>query len=290
MARPLGVTTQRRLDNPNHAPKTSTEKTMIRTAFLLALAIASPGLAHDTWVETNTNVIRSGDAIYVDLKLGNHGNDHRDFKLAGKLELEGSTLEVLGPDAGHYELKSELVDLGYAPKEGYWTTKFAAATPGLYLVAHTRDNVVHYAPTRSIKSAKTFFVVSRSLDRVPMDNPGFDRVLGHPLEIVPLTNPVTPMGPGQPLVVQLLYKGKPMADTHISFIPRGHQLQEGFDAQYERTSDTDGRASFTPKTGNLYLVVAHHQEPNESGEQFESTKYSATLTIFVPEVCPCCSE
>ena len=162
--------------------------------------------------------------------------------------------------------------------------------PGLYLVTHTLDHVVHYAPIRSIKSAKTFFVVSQSLDRVAEDNPGFDQVLGHPLELVAETNPVRPMGPGQPIRVKLLYKGKSMSNTRVSFIPQGHALNEGFDGNYERMTDSAGQASFTPKTGNVYLVVAHYKEPNESGENYESTKYSATLTVFVPEIFPCCGE
>jgi uncharacterized GH25 family protein len=263
---------------------------MIRNCLILLLASASSALAHDTWVETNTNLIRTGDAVYVDLKLGNHGNDHRDFKLASKVGLEGSSLKVMSPEGKFYDLKSELVDTGYAPKEGYWTTKFAPAQPGLYMVAHTLDYVVSYAPVRSIKSAKTFFVVSPTLDRVSPDNPGFNRVLGHSLEIVPVTSPVTPMGPGQPIAVQLLYKGNPMADARVSFIPRGRQLKEEFDPDYERKTDMEGHAAFTPRTGNSYLVVAHHKEPDESGENYESTKYSATLTVFVPEICPCCGE
>lgn len=263
---------------------------MLRSCLLMVLAFASPAFAHDTWVETNTNLVRTGDAVYVDLKLGNHGNDHRDFLMASKVGLEDSTLKVLSPEGKSYDLKSELIDAGYAPKEGYWTAKFVPAKPGLYLVAHTLDRVVHYAPVRSIKSAKTCFVASPSLDRVPMDHPGSDRVLGHPLEIVPVTNPVTPMGPGQPITVQLLYQGEPMVNNRVSFIPRGHQLAEGFDPEYERKTDSKGRASFSPRTGNVYLIVAHHKEPNESGENYDSTKYSATLTVFVPEICPCCAE
>jgi uncharacterized GH25 family protein len=67
---------------------------------VLFLALAAPVsvFAHDTWVETNTNLVRAGDVVHVDLMLGNHGNTHRDFKLAGKLSLEGSNLEVVGPD------------------------------------------------------------------------------------------------------------------------------------------------------------------------------------------------
>lgn len=263
---------------------------MIRYCLPALLALATPALAHDTWVETNTNVIRTGDGVHIDLKLGNHGNDHRDFKLAGKPGLEDSTLHVLAPDGRSYDLKSRLVDTGYAPNEGYWTTKFVAVKPGLYIVVHTLDRVVNYAPTRSIKSAKTLFVVSPSLDRVSEQNPGFDKVLGHPLELVPVSNPVTPMGPGQPITVQVLYKGQPLPDATVSFIPRGHALKEGFDPDYERKTDADGQAGFTPTTGNVYLVVVHHQEPDESGENYENTKYSATLTVYVPEICPCCGE
>jgi uncharacterized GH25 family protein len=256
----------------------------------LALVLAGTAVGHDTWVQTNANVVRVGDQVHIDLMLGNHGNDHRDFKLAGKLDLAGCTLQVVAPNGNRYDLKGRLADTGYAPREGYWTARFAGDRPGLYLVAQTSDRVVHYAPTRSIKSAKTYFVVSKSLDRVPQDNPGFDRPLGHALELVPESNPVTPMGPGTAIKVRLLFKGKPLAGARVSFIPRGETLSEGFDKRYERLTDGQGRASFTPKEGNYYLVVAHRHEPKEGGKGYTATKYSATLTVLVPQVCPCCGE
>src|SRR5581483_5504022 len=162
-------------------------------AFLVLGSIVG---AHDTWVQTNVNIARPGDNVHIDLMLGYRGNDHRDFKLASKVDPESCTLEVLAPGGKRYDLKSQLSDAGYTPKEGFWTTRFAGDRPGLYIVASMSDKVVSYAPTRSIKSAKTYFVLSKSLDRVPRDNPGFDRVLGHALELVPETSPVTPMGPG----------------------------------------------------------------------------------------------
>lgn len=264
---------------------------MARPCLLILLLCVTPALAHDTWVETNTNLIRSGDGVYVDLKLGNHGNEHRDFKLASKTDLESSTLKVIAPDGKAYDLKDRLIDTGYAPKEGYWTAKFAAAKAGLYTVAHTRDGIVtHGRPIRSVKSGKTFFVVSASLDDVKLNNPGFDRALGHPLELVPQVNPVTPMGPGQEITVQVLFKGKKMPEARVSFIPSGETLKEGFDDQYERMTDTDGQATFTPTTGNRYLIVVHHRAESEAGDGYDLTAYSATLTVFVPEVCPCCGE
>lgn len=260
------------------------------TTFLpvIVFVITAPVLAHDTWVETNVNLLRTGDAVFVDLKLGNHGNDHRDFKLASKVDLEPCTLTVTDPDGTSYDLLPGLVDTGYAPKEGYWTTKFVPAKPGMYVVSHTFDKVVHHGkPVRSIKSSKTCFVASNLLDRVPYLNPGFEKPFGHALEIVPMSNPVTPMGPGETIRVQVLFQGKPLPETVVSFIPQSVPLTEDFDDRYERTTDADGRASFIPKTGERFLVVVHHQT-DEGGDGYGETAYAATLTVYVPEICPCC--
>lgn len=257
---------------------------------LVVFAFCTSASAHDTWVQTNTNIIRTGDAVHIDLMLGNHGNEHRDFKLASKTSLDGLSLKVRGPADRAYDLKSRLADVGYTPKEGFWTTKFSAVDPGLYVVDHTVDRVVnHGKPQRSLKSGKAYFVVSKSLDSIPKEHPGFDRPLGHPLELVPEANPVTPMGPDVPIRVQVLFKGEPLSGAHVSFIPRGVTLAADFDPQYERTTNDNGRASFTPTDGNYYLVVVHH-ETDEAAADYVGTKYSATLTVFVPDICPCCGE
>lgn len=261
--------------------------------FGFALCAALPAFvrAHDTWVQTNTNLIRTGDAIHVDLLLGNHGNDHRDFKIASKFSPDAvQSFDIVSPDGKKFDLKSDLVDLGYAPKEGYHTSRFVPGKPGLYVAAQTSDKVVNHGKTvRSCRSAKCYFVVSDSLDKVSRNNPGFDKPLGHLIELVPEANPVTPMGPGTPIKVKLLHQGKPLENVKVSFIPRGITLKEGTDPDYERTTDKDGRAAFTPKMGTYYLVVAHHPTAAK-GDGFESTLFTATLTVFVPEKCPCCGE
>src|SRR5262249_37309790 len=161
-------------------------------------------------------------------------------KLAGKIDLDGATLKVHDPKDRVYDLRDQLGDIGYTPKEGFWTTKFGATAPGLYLVEHSRDKVVnHGKPVRSITTAKPLFVVSNSLDRVPAENPGFDRALGHPLELLPAAKPVTPMGPGQTIGVRLLLKGRPLAGSCVSFIPRGETLTADFDKRFERLTDDD---------------------------------------------------
>lgn len=264
---------------------------MFVRSLLCVLCVSTPLFAHDTWVETNANLVRTGDAIYVDLKLGNHGNDHRDFKLASKIDLTDCQLKIVDPSGKEYDLIPELIDVGYAPKEGYWNAKFAAAKPGVHMVSHSLDKVVNHGhPVRSLKSGKTYFLVTDSLDKVAENLPGYAKPQGHPLELVPQVSPVAPMGPGQPITVQLLLRGKPLADTVVSFIPRRQTLKPGFDENYERKTDAEGIASFTPTSGDQYLIVAHHHAPDERSDNYDETAYSATLTLFVPEVCPCCGE
>ena len=108
--------------------------------------------------------------------------------------------------------------------------------------------------------------------------------LGHALELVPLTNPVTESGPNNPIRVRVVFEGKPLANARVTFIPRGQQLAEGFDEKCERRTDDKGVAEFSPSEANLILVVVHHQEPERSGEGYDSTHYSAMLTVAVPEV------
>lgn len=244
--------------------------------------------AHDTWVQTNTNVVRIGDAVHIDLMLGNHGNNHRDFKLAGKVDLSVSTLQVIDPKGKKYDLQSQLFDVGYTPNEGFWTTKFVAAKPGIYTVVQTFDKVMSYAPVRDIKSAKTFFLASKSLDQPGLFSSGFDRRLGFPFELVAESNPIAPMGPGIPLTLRLFYRNKPLPNVKISFIPQGETLKDGFDARYEQRTNVNGRVRFTPTSANYYLIAAHYEAPNEKGKGYDGTNYSATMTLYVPQICPCC--
>ena len=263
---------------------------------VLFVALASPlgALGHDSWVQTNVGLVRAGDVVQIDLMLGNHGNEHRDFKLAGKVPLTGASLAVIDPDGKQYDLLDRLIDTGYTPREGYWTTRFEPTKAGLYTVAHRTERVMSYAPERAIKSAKTCFVASASLDKPSARNPGFDQPLGHDLELVPVLNPVTPMGPGTPIKVRLLYHGQPLAGERISFIPRGATLKPGLDERYERLTDERGEASFEPTEANGYLIVAHKTESEQGGtldgKAYTFTKYGATLTVQVPRLCPCCGD
>ena len=246
---------------------------------LLLLLVPNIGTAHDTWVQTNTSRVRVGDVVHVDLMLGNHGNNHRDFKLASKITLAPCTLAVIDGQGTSHDLKSKIVDTGYAPKEGFWSARFIPQEAGLHVVVHSLDTL--HGSTRAIKSAKTYFSAGAGADKAT----GFDKPLGHTLELVPLTNPSAFVA-GQPIKLRLLYQGRPLPEARVSFIPRGQVLAEGFDKDFERTTDAEGVATFTPKDGNFVLAVVHHAAPEQKGEGYEKTHYSATFVANVPQIAP----
>jgi uncharacterized GH25 family protein len=264
----------------------------MRTWFLaaaLSLVGGTAASAHDVWVEASPALIRVGDHVDLDLKLGNHGNEHRDFKIAGKVTPDAVGMEVIAPSGKRYELKSELADLGYAPKEGYWSTPFVTNEAGHHLALVTSDRVLnHGRPQRNVRSAKTFWLASTSLDMPTAKTDIYRQPQNLPFELILLSDPVLFAGPGNPIEVRALRNGEPVADQMVSFIPRGVELASGFDKTYERRTDAKGKAEFTPKEGRTFLIVAHATADNEKSAEYESTKYTATLTVRVPQICPCC--
>jgi len=266
---------------------------MIASRHILGIALAvlasSPlhMLAHDTWLEATPRLVRPDDVVHVGLFLGNHGNDHRDFKIAGKVaSLEGVQVEVIGPGGRKTDLMPDMIDVGYAPKEGFWSGRFVPAEEGLHCVAHVRQGIRHGA--LGFKGGKTFFLASESLDKPAAPRGDLPGPLGHPLEFVLESHPVLGCGPGKPIAVKVLFKGKPLPEQVVSFIPRGATLAEGFDAAHERTTDAEGRCTYTPAEGNVVLVVTHVVKPDEKGEGYDRTAYAATLVIDVPQRCSCC--
>jgi hypothetical protein len=271
----------------------SPSNTAVRWGLLVVVLAGRPTLAHDTWVQAAPRLVRVGDVVHVDLFLGNHGNDHRDFKIAGKLgSLDGVALDVLGPDGRLTDLVPDLVDLGYAPKEGFWSARFVPGAAGLHGLAHTRTG--NHLGKRGVKSGKTYFVAAERLDALPATPPSATVAhatpLGHPLELILESHPLFRAGPGREIAVRLVFRGAPLADHRVSFIPRGTTLAADFDPEFERRTDAAGRCTFTPREGNLLLVVAHVDAPEESGPDFNRTVYSATLVLDIPERCPCCDE
>lgn len=145
------------------------KRTLIAGAALcLGTLIAYSTHAHDTWVEINAPLVRTGEVVHLDLKLGNHGNNHRDFKLAGRINPEWTSWDVVTPSGVRKSLKSTAAATAAGEKEGYWTTPFVAEEEGVCTVVQSLERVMNHGKSvRGIRAAKTLFVSGKSLTNSP---------------------------------------------------------------------------------------------------------------------------
>ncbi len=55
-----------------------------------------------------------------------------------------------------------------------------------------------------------------------------------------------------------------------------------------------GPSSAPANSDKRGIIAAHRTEPKQGGtldgKPYEFTKYGATLTVYVPRLCPCCGD
>ncbi len=103
----------------------------------------------------------------------------------------------------------------------------------------------------------------------------WDKVLGHDLEIVPLSDPLT-VKPGQTLRVRVLFRGKPLAGGKIE---RGDGVIAVPESAIPRfTTDSDGVAEVPIiKAGPTQLVIDHDVSPSATPALAKTDMFNATL-------------
>lgn len=237
--------------------------------------------AHDIWLEPNQTVVRTGETVEVSLMLGNHGNHHRDFKLASKVLPEDRKLSVIAPNKSISDITPTLIDRSMDEDEGFCTGQLKLPTTGMYCIFSTFDKVKSYGPVRDVKCAKTFVRASDKLDGIKPLGSGFGQKVNAALELVPLVDP-TSLRVGSTVRVQALANGKPLSKVIMSFIPRGIILQGDIDPRYESQTDQNGIGSLKLQNAGMVLIAVHREADAPSGEKaYETINYSATLTIRV---------
>jgi nickel transport protein len=108
----------------------------------------------------------------------------------------------------------------------------------------------------------------------------WDKVLGHELEIVPLSDPLS-VKPGETLRLRVLFRGKPLSAGKIE---RGDGVTVVPEADIPRfTTDSDGVAEVPiVKSGPMQLVVDHEVSPSATPALAKTDMFNATLWYVVP--------
>jgi uncharacterized GH25 family protein len=258
--------------------------TSLVTAVSLTFTLAMPVFAHDGWSQTNAPIIAAGEVSYVELLFGNHSNHHGSYRIEGKWSTDSSKVFVTTPSGSKTDISASLFYTGEEKeveepgKNNYYVTTFSASSPGAYIISVEGDSIFKHGEvaSRTLRSAKSFVAVSDipTLERVKFLQ-GFSRQVNPDrAELVPQFNPAA-VTPGTEVAVQLLLKGKPLADTEVTMIRRSTS-----DAQVLKT-DKDGLIKFQTGPADYYMLRAKPTTDEKEAGKFDQTNYEATMTFIV---------
>lgn len=261
---------------------------LLRTAAIAATAITVPAAvawAHDFWIVPNAFAIAVGDVLeiraqtssqfptsvaavaverIIDARLvGPAGTDSiRELSIGGtslvlrhRPRTAGQYVVAVGIRAPRTVRESPAAFRRYVELEG---------APEL-VERYTREGrmpTTDSVTRRSTKFAKTLVRVGSGGAMT------YDRVVGHPLEFVPLTDPLA-MRAGDTLRVRLLYRGAPLAGARVHAGAAGAGTPTGAAAtravEQSPMTDARGEARIALTTAGLWNVRAIHVAPSAAG-------------------------
>jgi hypothetical protein len=265
-----------------------------QTILLFALALSSisalPASAHDGWVEITPTIVERNQPVSIALMQGNHSNEHKSYRIAGKWDQKNATLIVMDPKRQQIPLTDLLIDMGedaeaIGPKgpKGFLLAPFVPKHDGLYQALARQVRTVQQGDgprAVTLRIAKTSFAAfknptvtaARSLN-------GFDRLIAGEdgMELIPLQNPLAVFANGS-LAFELRYRGRPIGGQTITLVRR----IDGFASVLERASDEKGRVSFPVGPADSYLVRAKIDEESARADGLkDKASYESTYVFQV---------
>lgn len=96
--------------------------------------------SHDGWVEISPTIVEKNQTVAIALIQGNHSNEHKSYRIAGKWDQKFTTLVIVDPKVKQIPLTDRLIDFGedaeaVGPKgpKGFYLASFVPKDEGLYL-------------------------------------------------------------------------------------------------------------------------------------------------------------
>ncbi len=269
----------------------------MRRKLQIFLFVLTPGLlsalptsAHDGWIEIAPAIVERNQPALISLIQGNHSNEHKSCRIAGKWDAKNATLTVLDPRGTQNSLTDRLIDMGedaeaIGPKgpKGFHLASFVPQDDGLYqaLARQTRTVQPGDGPrVVTLRIAKTAFAAFKNPTVLAAKTlKGFDRLIAGEdgAEFIPLQNPLAVLANGS-MALELRYKGKPIPGQIITLVRR----IDGFASVLERASDEKGHVSFPVGPADSYLARVKLDEETARPDGLKNkTSYESTYVFQV---------
>ena len=257
---------------------------------VLAASLMLPSLAawpHAFWLVPFGPAVTPGERVALDLRIGARWPGESTPRLPGLvsdfrvIDAQGSRRvggREGGTPVGHFEARAPgaaIVVMQTQPSE--------ITLPGpefqRYLREESLDDALQFRLDQGIahRSAReNFSRAAKTLVVVGGTASGFDRTLGLPFELVPLTNPLA-YRIGSPFRVKLLLGGNAAANVRVAALSKDKP-----EAMVEGRTDTSGEVRLTLTQPGLWTLYAVHlQHAARSTADWESTWASMTFALGV---------
>ena len=249
-----------------------------------------PLAAHDGWVEIAPVIVERNQPATIALIQGNHSNEHKSYRIAGKWNAQYVTLAVVEAKGKQISLTDRLFDMGedeekVGPKgpKGFHLAPFTPQVDGFF---HAYAKQVRSAQQGdgpkvvTVRVAKTPFAAFKIPTIAAARNlKGFDRAIGGDdvAEFIPVNNPLAVYSGGS-ITLELRQHGKPVGGQVVTLVRR----VDGFASVLERTTDDKGRVQFPVGPADSYLArVKIDEESARPDGQKDKTSHESTYVFPV---------
>lgn len=242
---------------------------------LAALVVVTNGRAHDIVVFPEA----SDGTIKVDVKYG-HPQDYQPIA-AEKLYRFDAMGPTGSPQSWRSALKLDAMDLKMSQRpnwtdagvtvlaaqydNGYWSKNDAGETVNTSRLANPKTTMASH----NLKFGKALVATGPKHD-------GFDRVVGHKLELVPMTDPFdVKVGDRLPVLVRL--NGKPYAGAGVEIGDSITAMPENEITRYK--TDAKGVALVPIGKSGWQVIGVDFEEKSPQQRLADQEKYTATLVF-----------
>jgi uncharacterized GH25 family protein len=265
-------------------------KITLTVALFMGLNVSRSTLAHDGWLEISPAIVEKNQPVTIALIQGNHSNEHKSYRIAGKWDSKYTTLVIVDPKGKQNVLTDRLIDLGedaetVGPKgpKGFHLASFVPRDDGLHEAVARQVRTVQQGEgpkLLTVRLAKTAFAAFKvPVVSAAKNLKGFDRLIGgeDAVEFMPVNNPLALFSGGL-MTLELRQKGKPLGGQIITLVRR----LDGFASVQERTTDEKGRVNFAVGPADSYLArVKIDEETPRSDGQKDKASYESTYVFQV---------
>lgn len=269
----------------------SSRRRAVLAAVCILLSSAAGAEAHEFWIEPATFQPQAGVVLPVELRLGERFAGEvsaRDPDLIEQFVIAGPGGDgpVLGRSGGKVSLaKIEgpgLHIIGYRSRRS--RNELPAERFESYLQEEGLEFIIPQRAERDERSRpgrELFSRCAKSLICASGDCSGaHDRVLGYPLELVPLQNPAA-LRAGDDFAVRVLHGGSPLPGARLVAVRR-HEPH----AMSSAKTDSQGQAVLRMEEPGVWMITSIHMVRAAAGLDAEWESFWASLTFEIPPAAP----